>query len=260
MDMLPGAGTYDTAAKEAVKSLAAELGFDLVGITSADPFDEAEEITLQRVSDGLMDGLPWYHAARVRRGCNPREILPDARSIIAVAMSYMAEDPSNTDAAAPLQGKVARYAWGHDYHKVMERRLNLLARRLSESLERPVQAKVYVDTGPMLDRAVAERAGIGWFGKNTNVLTRSHGSWVFLGQIITDLELEPDEPSKKTCGQCRICIDECPTGAIIAPTCWTTPNASPTSPSSCAAPCPGTCDPWSATGSSAATSARTSAP
>ena len=99
----------------------------------------------------------------------------------------------------------------------MERRLKLLAQRLSERLKQTVQAKVYVDTGPMLDRAVAERAGVGWFGKNTNVLTRSHGSWVFLGQVITDLELEPDAPSKKTCGQCRVCIDKCPTGAIVAP-------------------------------------------
>ena len=212
-----GTKAYDAKAKEAVRSLAAELGFDLVGITSAEPFTEAEEITLQRVEDGLMDGLPWYHAARVKRGCNPQEMLPGARSIIAVAMSYMADGPPDADDSVPLRGKVARYAWGHDYHKVMERRLKLLALRLTEELEKPVQAKIYVDTGPMLDRAVAERAGVGWFGKNTNVLTRSHGSWVFLGQIITDLELEPDQPSKKTCGQCRICIDECPTGAIIAP-------------------------------------------
>ena len=209
--------TYDAKAKDAVKGLAAELGFDLVGITSAEPFTEAEEITLQRVEDGLMDGLPWYHAARVKRGCNPQEMLPGARSIIAVAMSYMADGPPDADDSVPLRGKVARYAWGQDYHKVMERRLKLLAQRLSEELDQPLQAKIYVDTGPMLDRAVAERAGVGWFGKNTNVLTRSHGSWVFLGQIITDLELEPDQPSKKTCGQCRICIDECPTGAIVAP-------------------------------------------
>ena len=208
---------YDTKAKEAVKSLAADLGFDLVGVTSADPFYEAEEIALQRVQDGLMDGLPWYHAARVKRGCNPQEMLPGARSIIAVAMSYMAEAPPQIGESTPLQGKVARYAWGQDYHKVMERRLKLFVQRLSERLGQLVQAKVYVDTGPMLDRAVAERAGIGWFGKNTNILTRSHGSWVFLGQVITDLELEPDSPSKKTCGQCTICIDKCPTGALIAP-------------------------------------------
>ena len=112
----------------------------------------------------------------------------------------------------------------------------------------------------MLDRAVAERAGVGWFGKNTNVLTRSHGSWVFLGQIITDLELEPDEPLKKTCGQCRICIDECPTGALIAP--YVLDNAKCISylTIELRGPVPKSiCDPWSATGYSAATSARTCA-
>ena len=200
---------------EMVKAYARELGFDLVGITSAEPFSETEAVALERVRDGLMDGLPWYHEARVRRGCRPQEILPDARSIIAVAMSYMTEDTDqDTDA---IRGKVGRYAWGSDYHKVMEQRLRVFVQGLSERLGQSIQAKVYVDTGPMLDRAVAERASIGWFGKNTNILTRSHGSWVFLGQVVTDLELEPDKPSKKTCGQCTLCIDQCPTGAIVAP-------------------------------------------
>ena len=202
-------------ATEVVKTYAQELGFDLVGITSAEPFSETEEIALERVSEGLMDGLPWYHEARVKRGCRPQEILPGARSIIAVAMSYMVEDmPQDGDA---LRGKVGRYAWGQDYHQVMERRLKLFFQGVSERLGQAVQSRVYVDTGPMLDRAVAERAGIGWYGKNTNILTRSHGSWVFLGQVITDLELEPDKPLKKTCGQCTLCIEQCPTGAIVAP-------------------------------------------
>ena len=96
---------YDTKAKEAVKSLAAELGFDLVGVTSADPFYEAEEITLERVTAGLMDGLPWFHAARVKRGCRPQEILPGARSIIAVAMSYMAEAPPQIANRHPCKAK-----------------------------------------------------------------------------------------------------------------------------------------------------------
>ena len=101
--------TYDAKAKQVVKDLAAELGFDLVGITSADPFTEAEQVTLERVRDGLMDGLPWYHAARVKRGCNPQEMLPGARSIIAVAMSYMAEAPPQTrriDASARQGGPI----------------------------------------------------------------------------------------------------------------------------------------------------------
>ena len=140
--MFSGIVTYDANAKQVVKDLAADLGFDLVGVTSADPFYEAEEVTLERVRDGLMDGLPWYHAARVKRGCRPEEMLPGARSIIAVAMSYMAEAPPQIGESTPLQGKVARYAWGQDYHKVMERRLKLLAQRLSERLKQTVQAKV----------------------------------------------------------------------------------------------------------------------
>ena len=206
----------DTAKATAiVKAYAQELGFDLVGITSADPFEEEERVALERLRQGLLDGLPWYHEARVRRGSRPQDILPGARSIIAVAMSYMAEEDSPQDDAP--RGKVGRYAWGQDYHKIMERRLKDFVGGLSERLDQSIRAKVYVDTGPMQDRAVAQRAGIGWYGKNTNVLTHSHGSWVFLGQVVTDLELEPDKPLKKTCGQCTLCIDKCPTGALIAP-------------------------------------------
>ncbi|MDA0988295.1 MAG: tRNA epoxyqueuosine(34) reductase QueG [Chloroflexi bacterium] len=213
--MLPKTKADIVEATETVKTYARELGFDMVGITSAESFSKTEEVALERIREGLMDGLPWYHEARVKRGCRPKEILPGARSIIAVAMSYMTDD-SKQDGDA-LRGRVGRYAWGQDYHKVMEHRLRVFVQGLSERLGQTIQAKIYVDTGPMLDRAVAERAGIGWYGKNTNVLTRSHGSWVFLGQVVTDLELEPDKPLKKTCGQCTLCIDQCPTGAIVAP-------------------------------------------
>ena len=113
-------------------------------------------------------------------------------------------------------GRVARYAWGRDYHNVLKKRLRQLMRRLSERLDRPLRYKVYVDDGPMLDREVAWRAGVGFFGKNTNVLT-SIGSWVFLGQVITDLDLPPDRPSTKSCGACTACMPACPTGAIVAP-------------------------------------------
>ena len=215
--MLSDTTIYDAKAKETVQTLARELGFERVGITSADPFEQAEAIALERVRDGLMDGLPWYHEARVKRGAHPSGILPGARSIISLAMSYNVDDDPPPTVAPGLRGKVARYARGRDYHGVMQRRLKQLVASLSERIGRPVQARVYVDTGPMQDRAVAERAGVGWFGKNTNVLTSGLGSWVFLGQILTDLSLEPDAPVKKTCGRCTICIDDCPTGALIAP-------------------------------------------
>ena len=202
--------------KRQVKEYTRELGFDLVGIASAEAFADHEAITLERVRAGLMDGLPWYTEARVRRGCDPHELLPGARSIITVGMSYYVPE-EDSDGPAGLDGKVARYSWGDDYHVVIKERLKALVEGLSQRLGRPLRARWYVDDGPMLDRAVAQRGGIGWFGKNTNILTPSHGSWVFLGQVITDLELVPDAPLKKTCGSCVKCIDACPTGAIVAP-------------------------------------------
>ena len=202
--------------KDQVKDYARELGFDLVGIASADSFTDHEAITLERIRGGLMDGLPWFTEPRVRRGCNPEELLPGTRSIIALGMSYYVPEEDGKGSNG-LQGKVARYSWGDDYHKVMKERMKAMVEGLSHRLGRPIRARWYVDDGPMLDRAVAQRAGIGWFGKNTNILTSSHGSWVFLGQVITDIEMEPDPPSKKTCGDCVRCIDACPTGAIIAP-------------------------------------------
>ena len=199
-----------------VKEYAREIGFDLVGIASADNFADHEAITLERMRDGLMDGLPWYNESRVRRGCNPDELLPGARSIITVGISYFLPEQAGAERSG-LGGKVARYSWGDDYHEVLKGKLKALVQGLEPRLGRPIQARWYVDDGPMLDRAVAQRGGIGWFGKNTNILSPSHGSWVFLGQVITDLDLEPDPPLRKTCGNCVRCIDACPTGAIVAP-------------------------------------------
>ena len=199
--------------KAIVKKLARELGFDLVGVTSAESLQRGE-VAQERVRQRLMEGLPWFTAERVWRGSRPQELLPGAKSVIAVGMSY--NIPQN-DPPSGLRGKVARYAWGDDYHTVMKGHLQEFTRLLAERLGRPIQARIFVDDGPMLDRAVAERAGIGWYGKNTMILTPTHGSWVFLGQVLTDVEMEPDAPLKKSCGNCRICIDACPTGAIIAP-------------------------------------------
>ena len=201
-----------------VKSLALSLGFDRVGIANAAPFERDEEAATQRVRDGLMDGLPWYTEERVHRMNRPELLLEDARSVISMAANYNTGPPSSEhpESQSP-RGRVARYAWGRDYHNVIKARLRRFARELPDAVGQPVRTRYFVDDGPMNDRAAAERSGVGWFGKNTNILTPTHGSWVFLAQVVTDLELKPDPPLKKTCGECIRCIPACPTDAIVAP-------------------------------------------
>lgn len=200
------------ALRAQLDACAMELGLSILGVTSAEPFIEGAEAASTRLNDGFMADLPWYTHERIQRGRDPGVILPGARSIISVAAIY----PSTRPAHANGKGRVARYAWGRDYHNVLKKRLKQLITLLSEKLEQPITHKVYVDDGPMLDREVAKRSGVGFFGKNTMILTQA-GSWTFLGQIITDLELSPDTPSQKSCGTCTQCMPACPTGAIVAP-------------------------------------------
>ena len=201
--------------EDRIKSLALELGFDRVGIADAAPFLRDEAAALERTREGLMDGLPWYTEERVRRMNRPELLLEGARSVISLALSYDTGPPS--DSGDALRGKVARYAWGRDYHNVIKSKLRRFVKRLAVEVDHPLRTRFFVDDGPMNDRAAAERAGVGWFGKNTNILTPTHGSWVFLAQVVTDLDLEPDPPLKKTCGECVRCIPACPTDAIVAP-------------------------------------------
>ena len=202
-----------------VNRLAHEVGFDLVAVTDAASFDADRETAMRRIDDGLMDGLPWFTKARVARGANPSELLPGARSIISLGLNYY---PSAPDTTPEGLGLVARYAQARDYHRVMKRRMRRLVIALAEhpALQQAgeeLTARWYVDDGPMLDRAAASRAGLGWFGKNGNILNPTYGSWLLLGQVVTNLKLEPDAPLAKSCGQCARCIPACPTDAIVAP-------------------------------------------
>jgi epoxyqueuosine reductase len=213
----------------AIKEYAYSLGFDLARITTADAFPAAERVIRERIAQGLMDGLPWFTSERAGVSCRPDALLPGAQSIIALGMFYLTEQPAEPEDGLP-RGRISRYAWGDDYHEIIKPRLQQFASWLREvskddMQDGPLETRLFVDTGRMVDRAVAQRAGLGWYGKNTNILTRGWGSWIFLAEIVTnipltssdDMESPYDAPLKASCGQCDICLRACPTGALPAP-------------------------------------------
>ena len=198
----------------ALKQRARELGFCAVGVTGAEPFSQAETAAASRTQDGLMDGLSWWSEARAHASADPRRGTPDARSVIALAFPcFPSPSGGGQDGGSP-RGRIASYALGRDYHDVLLERMQPLLAMLRE---RGHVAKTYVDHGWMLDRAAAARAGLGWLGKNTNLLIPGVGSNVLLAEIVTSAQLEPDQPLKKTCGSCDACMRVCPTGALVEP-------------------------------------------
>jgi len=203
-----------------IKEYAYSLGFDTARITSAEALPEAERVIKERIAQGLMDGLPWFTAERAEVSCHPGALLPGAQSIITLAMCYLSEQPGETSDSVP-RGRISRYAWGDDYHEVIKARLEQFTAWLREyarkEISNDVETRLFVDTGRMVDRAVAQRAGLGWYGKNTNILTKGWGSWVFLAEIVTNLPLKTDTPLKTNCGNCEICLHACPTQALPAP-------------------------------------------
>jgi epoxyqueuosine reductase len=201
----------------AVKSQAKALGFSAVGITSAEPLEEAEAAAARRTAEGLMDGLTWWSEARVHASADPKRATPDARTVIALAFPYPSPSRGGGQGGGSddgPRGRIASYALGRDYHEVLLERMQPLLAMLREY---GFTARTYVDHGWMLDRAAAARAGIGWLGKNTNLLVPGIGSNVLLAEIVTSAPLETDAPLKKTCGACDACMRVCPTGALVAP-------------------------------------------
>jgi epoxyqueuosine reductase len=201
-----------------VRERAESLGFDLVRITSAEPLPEAEDALKTRIASGYFEGMDWLTAERAEVSANPRALLPSARSVIALGVFYLTDAPLDLSAAGDPHGRVSRYAWGDDYHEVIRARLDALAAYIRE-LSPPGEEKsiVFCDTGRMVDRAIAQRSGLGWYGKNTNILTKGWGSWVFLAELVTSLELQPDPPLMANCGRCEVCLRACPTQAFVAP-------------------------------------------
>ena len=195
-----------------IKEKVRELGFSKVGIARADVLTDESARLNEWLSRGYQGTMAWMQKDPERR-VDVRRILPGAKSVISVALNYyIPTRHSNADGT----GEISRYAWGDDYHVVMTPRIQSLVDCIKS--EKPdVHSAAYVDTGPVLDKAWAVRAGIGWLGKHTNVITKEYGSWVFLGEIIVDAELEYDEPIADFCGSCTACIQACPTDAIVEP-------------------------------------------
>jgi len=201
--------------EDQIKGQARQLGFDSFGLSSPAP-DVHSGFFRSWLAQGYHAGMGYLaRPDAVAKRSDLRQIMPEVRSIVVVGMNYYAGDfPPTTS----LQGRVSRYAWGLDYHEVMEEKLHRLARWIDDQTEQPLNYRAYVDTGPLLERELAQEAGLGWIGKNTNLIHPSHGSYVFLGELLLDLGLEPEAPSRVDhCGNCTACLEACPTGALVAP-------------------------------------------
>jgi epoxyqueuosine reductase len=205
------------ALKDAIIAEARALGFDLVRVTSADPFPDTARVLHERITAGHYDGLTWFNHDRADVAANPANLLPGVRSIVALGISYLTHGETDATRPGAPHGRVARYAWGRDYHDVFRDRLRALHAFVEAQLGRPVAARSLADTARITDRAVAARAGLGWYGKNTNLLTHAFGSWVLLGELLLDVALPPDAPVRTHCGACARCLPACPPGALIAP-------------------------------------------
>ncbi|UCG33822.1 MAG: tRNA epoxyqueuosine(34) reductase QueG, partial [Phycisphaerales bacterium] len=199
--------------RRTVDRLARELGFDKIGVARVEPLGRSEYLR-EWLSQGRAGRMDYLHRNLDSRE-SPAALLPGARSVVVAALNYHQPEPLPSDGRS--RGRIARYAWGRDYHRVMKKRLWKLVERLRAEVAEPFEARVCVDTVPILERELAARAGIGWIGKNTMILSRDLGSYSYLGEIITTLELPADEPATAHCGSCTECLEACPTGALPEP-------------------------------------------
>ncbi len=194
-----------------VREEALRLGFFKTGITPARPLPDHERLT-SWVGQG-MHGEMRYVARQTPKRMDPRLVLPDARSILVAAMNY---HTGYFPPDQPLRGKISRYAWGDDYHVLVKSRLERLLDFI-KGLDASARGRAYADTGPIMEKAWGVQTRLGWMGKHTNLITREHGSWFFIGVILLNIELDYDKPGKDYCGKCNRCMQICPTGAIVSP-------------------------------------------
>ncbi len=226
---MPPAAPGETGrdARERVKALARSFGFDLAGVAPADPPPGAEHLP-EWIERGYAGEMRWL-GQRVAERMDPRRVMPEARSVLVVAFAHdrggscpparlhAAKAPVPGRPPAPSTGAVARYAGGDDYHDVLRERLIAVGVALEPLFGRAVRFRAFVDTGPLLERRLAARAGLGWIGRNTLLIHPRLGSWLFLGALLSDLALEADAPASAHCGRCTACLDACPTAAFVQP-------------------------------------------
>ena len=188
-----------------LEALAQELGLDAIGAAPAEPYADTEHHIRERRARGLFADMR-FTMARPEESCHPETLLPGARTVVSAALCYWLPEPERP----PGHGRLPRYTWFDAYTKLREK-LDELGRKLGGNY------RVFVDANQHVDREAAARSGVGFYGKNTLLITRRHGSWVVLGTLVTDVELEPTPPLDLDCGECRLCIDACPTGALDEP-------------------------------------------
>ncbi|MFL6575069.1 MAG: tRNA epoxyqueuosine(34) reductase QueG [Povalibacter sp.] len=199
-----------------IRRWALELGFQQIGITSVE--NSEDEALLMRWLELQRHGEMEYMSRHGRKRARPQELVPGTIRVISARMDYLPPDaePAQAVLDAPELGYISRYALGRDYHKVLRKRLAQLAERISAQCN-GTQYRAFVDSAPILEKAFARNAGLGWIGKHTNLINRNAGSWFFLGEILTDLPLPVDEPATAHCGTCQACLEICPTQAIVGP-------------------------------------------
>ena len=197
---------------QAIKDEARRLGFDACGISKAEVLDE-EALRLESWLKAGYNGTMGWMERNFDKRIDPRKLVEGSKSVVSVLHNYYTPHTHSSD---PSIGKISRYAWGDDYHDVLKERLFLLFNWIHDHIGE-VHGRAFVDSAPVMDKAWAQRSGLGWIGKHTNLINRSIGSFFFIGELIIDLELEPDGPIPDHCGSCTRCIDACPTDAIYQP-------------------------------------------
>jgi epoxyqueuosine reductase len=198
-----------------IKAKARSLGFDLCGIAPAGELPELSFLN-EWLARGYAGEMTYLHRSAERRA-DVRRVLPSARTVIVTGTVYNTDAPYSTEGTDPGRAQIARYAWGDDYHDVLGPRLEALVEWMREASPERFDVRTYVDTGPVQERVYARHAGLGWIGKNTCLINPELGSWLFLGEIICSLPLEVDAPAFDQCGTCTLCLEACPTHAIVAP-------------------------------------------